>query len=405
MYNLYSKDSGRLNLSVKSVVSINALLIFLLFWTNTGCGEDGSTNPSGDEDTSMSLELVADGFNAPVQITTPGDGSGRLLVVEQTGYIRVLVEGEILTPPFLDLSSQVAYGGERGLLSMAFPADYHTAGHFYVDYTRAEDGATVVARYSVDPDDSNRAVRASEQEGLLVSQPYPNHNGGMMAFGPDGYLYIALGDGGSGGDPDGNGQNRQTLLGSILRIDVEGETQPYAILPDNPYAGSQDYREEIWAYGLRNPWRFSFDRDTGDMYTGDVGQSAWEEVDFQASGSSGGLNYGWNIMEGSHCYGADTCDHSGLTLPVFEYGHDRGCSITGGYVYRGSRLSGMEGVYFFADYCMGTIWGMRENGGERTAEVLLDTSLQIVSFGEDRDGEIFVVDLGGAIYRLNAGGS
>ncbi|MGM0485054.1 MAG: PQQ-dependent sugar dehydrogenase, partial [Candidatus Krumholzibacteriota bacterium] len=307
--------------------------------------------------------------------------------------------------PFLDLSSRVVYGGERGLLSVAFPPGFKTSNNFYVNYTRDVDGATVVARYSVDPEDSNRVLEYSEEEILLVSQPYTNHNGGMMAFGPDGYLYIALGDGGGAGDPDGNAQNRRTLHGSILRLDVGGSEQPYAIPPDNPYAGSQEFREEIWAYGLRNPWRFSFDRKSGALYIGDVGQGLWEEIDFQDRYSEGGLNFGWNIMEGFHCYQADTCGREGLTLPVFEYGHDQGCSITGGYVYRGSSYPGMEGIYFFADFCEGAIWGMKNVAGEIEAEVLLDTSMRIVSFGEDDDGELYVVAIEGEIYRMMPSGN
>jgi glucose/arabinose dehydrogenase len=353
----------------------------------------------------VELLLVAGRFDAPVQMVDPGDRSGRLFVVEQPGYIRVLAGDSLLPEPFLDLSSLVSYGGERGLLSMVFPPGFETVQHFYVDYTREGDGASVLARYGVDPQDSNRALPASGEEILVVSQPYANHNGGMTAFGPDGYLYLSLGDGGSGGDPEGNGQDRSTLLGSILRLDVESGAEPYGIPGDNPFAGSGEFREEIWAYGLRNPWRFSFDRITGDIYIGDVGQNSWEEIDFEPAGSPGGVNYGWNIMEGAHCYQADSCDMSGLTGPVFEYGHSRGCSVTGGYVYRGSSYPGLEGIYFFADYCQGTIWGMKADGGDAEAQVLLDTGLQIVSFGEDSAGEIYVIDLRGGVYRLAFGGS
>ncbi|MBD3180346.1 MAG: glucose dehydrogenase [Candidatus Latescibacteria bacterium] len=349
---------------------------------------------------SLEIVLIEDGFNTPVQVVDPGDGSGRLFVVEQPGYIRILSGDSVLSEPFLDLSSQVSYGGEQGLLSMVFSPDFSSNGHFYVDYTRTGDGATVLARYSIDPQDSNRAESASGENLLVVSQPYPNHNGGMTAFGPDGYLYISIGDGGSGGDPEGNGQDPETLLGSILRLDVESGVQPYDIPGDNPFAGHAEFREEIWAYGLRNPWRFSFDTQTGDIYIGDVGQTSWEEIDMEPAGSPGGLNYGWNIMEGFHCYQADTCDRTGLTEPVFEYGHNQGCSVTGGYIYRGNSYPEMEGIYFFADYCNGTIWGMMSNGTEIRTEILLDTDLQIVSFGEDADGEIYIIDLGGEIYRL-----
>jgi len=382
------------------VPAIFVILSFLFAGIFFGCDDERSSNPSGSGMPSVELVLAADGFNAPVQVTGAGDGSGRLFVVEQPGYIRILHGDSVLAEPFLDLSSKVVYGGERGLLSVAFPSNFKAGNIFYVNYTRAADGATVVARYSVNHEDSNDVFEQSEEQILVVPQPYTNHNGGMMAFGPEGYLYIAFGDGGGAGDPDGNGQDRTTLHGSILRLDVEIETPPYGIPPDNPYAGSEEFREEIWAYGLRNPWRFSFDRETGALYIADVGQGLWEEVDFQGRYSEGGLNFGWNIMEGFHCYQSDTCSREGLTLPVFEYGHDRGCSITGGYVYRGSSHPGMEGIYFFADFCEGTIWGMKKVAGKIEAEVLLDTGYRIVSFGEDDDGELYVVTLEGEIYRI-----
>ncbi len=391
--------------SLLGVPPLCLTLLCLISVMMFGCDDDRGAGPSGFEMPSIELVLVADGFNSPLQVTGAGDGTGRLFVVEQPGYIRILHGDTLLSEPFLDLSSRVVYGGERGLLSVAFPPGFKTSNNFYVNYTRDVDGATVVARYSVDPEDSNRVLEYSEEEILLVSQPYTNHNGGMMAFGPDGYLYIALGDGGGAGDPDGNAQNRRTLHGSILRLDVGGSEQPYAIPPDNPYAGSQEFREEIWAYGLRNPWRFSFDRKSGALYIGDVGQGLWEEIDFQDRYSEGGLNFGWNIMEGFHCYQADTCGREGLTLPVFEYGHDQGCSITGGYVYRGSSYPGMEGIYFFADFCEGAIWGMKNVAGEIEAEVLLDTSMRIVSFGEDDDGELYVVAIEGEIYRMMPSGN
>jgi glucose/arabinose dehydrogenase len=284
---------------------------------------------------------------------------------------------------------------------MAFPpGGTEGADHFYVDYTRAEDGATVVARYGIDPEDQDRALPGSFEEVLTVPQPFGNHNGGMTAFGPDGYLYIALGDGGGSGDPGGNGQDPSSLLGSILRIDVESSRRPYAVPADNPFVGREGYREEIWAWGLRNPWRFSFDRRTGDLYIADVGQRLWEEIDFQHAGSPGGENYGWNRTEGSHCYDADTCDMSDLTAPVHEYGHDAGCSVTGGYVYRGTGSPGLFGVYLFGDYCSGRIWGLSRSSGAWTATELADTELSIVSFGESASGEIYVVDIGGEIYRL-----
>jgi len=381
-----------------------AVVILLCSIMVFGCGEDSSGPSGGAAMPEINVMKVADGFDSPVQVTSAGDGSGRLFVVEQPGVIKIMKnDGTVLAEPFLNISGWVSYGGERGLLSVAFPPDFSTEGYLYVNYTRAEDGATLVARYRVDTEDSNKVAGMSEEEILVVGQPYSNHNGGMMAFGPDGYLYVALGDGGGGGDPDGNGQDRTTLLGSLLRLEVEGGVDFYRIPPDNPFAGSQDYRPEIWAYGLRNPWRFSFDRSTGDLYIADVGQNLWEEIDYQPSGSPGGENYGWNIMEGSHCYNAVSCDSAGLVLPVFEYGHDQGCSVTGGYVYRGAMQPEMFGVYFFADYCEGTIWGMVKNGGDWKAEALVDTNLSIVSFGEGESGEIYVVDKNGGVYRIIEG--
>ena len=346
----------------------------------------------------ISLSAVAGGFTQPVHVTHAGDGSGRIFVVEQGGRIRILDNGVVLPVPFLDLASlnppRLVAGGEQGLLSVAFPPGFSSKGYFYVNYTRSGDGATVVARYRVSIGDANAADPASEEVVLTISQPFANHNGGQLAFGPDGYLYIGMGDGGSGGDPLNNGQAPGTLLGKLLRIDVESGAAPYGIPPTNPFLGRTGYRPEIWALGLRNPWRFSFDRGTGDLYLGDVGQETVEEVDFQPAGDPGGRNYGWNIMEGDRCYPPGTvgCNRTGLALPAFVYDHSLGCSVTGGHVVRGSALPSLQGVYLFGDYCSGRIWGIRKNGAGWDNALLADTALNISTFGEDESGNVYVVN-------------
>jgi len=282
------------------------------------------------------------------------------------------------------------------LLGLAFPPDYATRRHFYVHYTgKSGVGDTVVARYRLgaDPD---VADPASATVLLRQAQPFANHNGGHLAFGPDGYLYIGLGDGGAAGDPFGNAQNPRTLLGKLLRVDVESGADPYAIPPDNPFGN------EIWALGLRNPWRFSFVRAAGDLYIGDVGQNAYEEVSFQPAASRGGQNYGWNVMEGMHCYRGAGCDQTDLTAPVAEYGHDSGnCSITGGYVYRGAQYPSLQGIYFYGDFCSGRLWGLRRSASGWQNARLLDSGLSLSSFGEDESGNLYLVDYGkGDLHRL-----
>jgi glucose/arabinose dehydrogenase len=346
------------------------------------------------------------GFDWPVHIAHAGDGSGRIFVVERPGRIRIVKNGQLLLNPFLDITGRIlSTGNEQGLLSVAFSPGYASQGHFYVDYTDLL-GNTVIARYAVtaDPDvaDPN-----SEQLVLTVNQPYANHNGGQLAFGPnDGYLYVGMGDGGDAGDPGNNAQNPTSLLGKLLRIDVEtGSPLTYTVPATNPFTQTVGYRPEIWALGLRNPWRFSFDRQTGDLYIGDVGQALYEEVDVQLASSPGGENYGWNIMEGFHCYAAASCDNTGLTLPVLEYPHAQGdCSVTGGTVYRGTAYALMDGVYVYADYCSGRVWGLRNDGSTWQSTLLLDTPFQITSFGEDEIGNIWLTRYAGApdgaIYRL-----
>ena len=322
-------------------------------------------------------------------------GDPALYVAVKTGKVVAIRDGAVDPAPVLDLTGQVSLGGEQGLLGLAFSP----SGRFlYVNYTDTN-GDTHVTEYAMVDE---RADPATRREVLIVDQPYENHNGGNLAFGPDGYLYIGLGDGGSGGDPQGNGQSLSTLLGKMLRIDPRpsGE-RPYGIPPDNPFVDRSGASPEIWAYGLRNPWRYSFDRETGDLWIGDVGQSASEEVDIQPSGSSGGENYGWNRMEGSHPYdGADPL--AGAVPPVFEYSHDDGgCTVAGGYVYRGESIPGLNGAYVFADYCLGRIEALRLRNGRVIGHRALGPVVPgLSSFGEDARGELYAMSLGGGVYRL-----
>ncbi|MBN2405881.1 MAG: cell wall-binding repeat-containing protein [Coriobacteriia bacterium] len=342
----------------------------------------------------------------PTAVESANDGSGRLFILEKGGKVRVVRDGALLGAPFLDISALVSTESERGLLGIAFPPDFASKQYFYVDYTNLA-GNTVVARYSVSASDPDRASPSSGQQLLTVSQPYSNHNGGQLAFGPDGYLYVGLGDGGGTGDPAANAQNPSSLLGKILRIDPEN-TAPsggYAVPADNPYVGVAGYRPEIWALGLRNPWRFSFDALTGDLWIADVGQNAWEEIDFQGAGSSGGENYGWDFYEGTHPYPADSTPYStvGLTFPVYEYNHATGGhSVTGGYVYRGSAYPAFEGLYFFSDFEWGRIWAM--DPLDHSTKLLLDDTSLWTTFGADEAGEIYIADyVSGLVYRLADG--
>lgn len=344
---------------------------------------------------------VVSGLELPVDIQNAGDESGRLFVVEKRGRILILQNDQLLPAPFLDIENEVgSQGDEQGLLGLAFHPNYSSTGLFFVNYTDVN-GNTVIARFHVSADDQNRADPASEVDLLHVDQPYTNHNGGGLAFGPDGYLYIGLGDGGSGGDPLGNGQNLQTLLGKLLRIDVD-HGEPYAIPADNPFAGGGGL-PEIWVYGLRNPWRFSFDRLTGELYIADVGQNDWEEIDFVPAGDPGGLNFGWNYYEGNHSYRGQPPADATLTAPVAEYSHAWGCSVTGCYVYRGSALPEWQGVYFYGDYCSGAIWGLIHAGeSARQTEILFATSAQIATFGVDEAGEVYLIDYApGMLLRLS----
>jgi glucose/arabinose dehydrogenase len=356
-------------------------------------------------DLRLELQLVTGGLVDPVGLANAGDGSGRLFVVEKAGRIRVLQDGALLPAPLLDITGRVgSEQSEQGLLGLAFHPAFATNGLFYVNYTDRQ-GDTVVSRFSMaegwGPSSPPVADPASEAPLLTLDQPAGNHNGGHLAFGPDGYLYIGTGDGGGAGDRYGNGQNGATLLGAMLRIDVDGG-EPYAIPADNPFVGDPGVRDEIWALGLRNPWRYSFDRATGDLYIADVGQNAYEEVHLEPAGDAGGRNYGWPIMEANHCYPADQeCDRSGLTLPLLEYGRSQGCSVTGGYVYRGQSFPGLQGVYLFGDFCTGRIWGVDARADESQVVELAQIDAQVSSFGEDERGEIYLLDLGrGELFKL-----
>jgi glucose/arabinose dehydrogenase len=375
----------------------------------------------------ISTQAWVGNFDRPVGITHAGDSSDRVFVVEQRGRIRIIENGLVNPAPFLDIQDRVNCCREEGLLGLAFPPDYIEKGYFYVYYTRL-DGNNQVSRFHVGGD-KNIANPGSEEEILFLHHPtYSNHNGGQLAFGPDGYLYIGTGDGGGSGDPDDNAQNLESLLGKILRIDVEpagttplmgdfsyyfpllivGNDLPgraYTIPPDNPFLDNAQAQPEIWALGLRNPWRFSFDSLTGDLYIADVGQNAREEVNFQPASSTGGENYGWDILEGSLCFSPSTgcVAPPNYSAPVAEYGHNLGCSVTGGMIYRGNEYPPLQGFYLYGDYCSGRIWGLVNDGSGWQSQQLLDSSLQISTFGSDEDGNLYVADLNtGQIYLIMA---
>lgn len=377
----------------------------------------------------ISLSQVVTGLSAPTVITHAGDGSNRIFVAERAGRIRIIKSGVLQATPFLDISARInSGGGEQGLLGIAFPPDYASKGYFFVNYTNKNGiGDTVVSRFRItgNPDiaDPN-----SEEIVLTQTQPYANHNGGEIQFGRDGFLYIALGDGGSGGDPQNYAQNPASLLGKILRIDVEPpsaspiapasgvytyylpfiarkqNTLSYSIPLTNPYTNTVGYRGEIWAWGLRNPWRFSFDRLTGDMYIGDVGQGAREEIDFQSTSSPGGENYGWRCYEGTAAYNTSGClPPASYVFPVVDYSHSLGCSVTGGYVYRGSSYPAMQGIYFYGDYCSRRIWGLQFDAGTWQSSQLLTAVSNISTFGEDEAGELYVAGYGnGILYKITS---
>ncbi len=366
----------------------------------------GVTRERPPDRADFELSVVASGFERPVYATHADDGSGRLFLVEQVGKIWILRDGVVSPQPFLDISGLISRSAhrsnftEQGLLGLAFHPDFAANGRFFVNYTDLN-GDTAVARYLVDAANPERADAASRATVLQLRQPYSNHNGGHIEFGPDGYLYIALGDGGSANDPLGAGQNLGLLLGSILRLDVDVESG-YAIPPDNPFVGVAGARAEIWAYGLRNVWRHSFDRATGDLYMADVGQNQWEEINFQPADSPGGQNYGWNVWEGNHIFAGGSAPNH--VPPVYEYSHALGCSVTGGSVYRGKAIPSLEAVYVFGDWCSGRVWGAWRDPEYRwNAIELLNTGFSISSFGEDEAGEIYLIDYDGTLYRFEPG--
>ena len=350
------------------------------------------------------LHQVASGFQNPLDIRFPPDGSGRMFVVEQIGRIRVVKNGAVLAQPFLDMRGRVSCCGERGLLGLAFSPRFAENGRFYLNYTDPS-GDTVVSRIQVVAGNPDAADASSEQVVLRVAQPFSNHNGGNLMFGPNGFLYIGLGDGGGGADPENNGQRNTTLLGKMLRIDVESGSATYSVPSTNPFVNSSGTRPEIWAMGLRNPWKYTFDRETGDLWIADVGQSRAEEVNVQPAASSGGENYGWRRMEGLQCYpSGSSCDRSGLTMPVVEYPRSEGVSVTGGYVYRGSRYRALRGFYLYSDFGSGNIWALQRSGDAWDNRRVLASGRNISTFGEDPGGELYVADhSGGGIYLISAG--
>ena len=356
-----------------------------------------SREPVNVEDIRVRLKRIAN-LEAPLAMAVRR-GDSTLYVAEQLGRVTAIREGEVLSEPVLNISDQVTAGGEQGLLGLAFSPD---GRRLYVHYTDVE-GDTRVVEYTMK---GRRADPSTKRELLFVDQPFSNHNGGQLAFGPDGYLYIALGDGGAGGDPFGNGQSLGTLLGKVLRIDPRPRgSKPYRIPPDNPFVGRENARPEIWAYGLRNPWRFSFDRDRADLWIGDVGQNEREEINFQPARSDGGENYGWNLMEASLPFAAEE-RASGTDLPIHEYplGRNGACSVIGGFVYRGSRIPELRGAYVFGDFCDGRLMALRQRGGKVRERGALGPAVdQLSSFGEDGSGELYVLSLGGAAYQLVPG--
>lgn len=380
--------------------AVAAAFLLVLACADDVLGPGPTPVPAGRD--SLALQLVAQGLSQPLFLTAPRSDSSRLFVVEQGGRVRIIRNDTLLTRNFLDLRGRVATGNEQGLLSIAFHPQYASNGYVFVSYTNTA-GDTRIVRYRVssNPDSLDAA---SGDTILSVDQPYSNHNGGLVAFGPDGFFYVGLGDGGSANDPQNRAQNPANILGKMLRLDVNGAL-PYTIPATNPFAGGSSPLPEIWALGLRNPWRFSFDRANGDLFIADVGQGDREEVNLQSGASAGGENYGWRIMEGRECRGGGSCNMSGLILPIVEYANgDDGCAVTGGYVYRGSAIAGLAGTYFYADYCNAWIRSFRHNGGQLVDH--WDWSHKLVSggpissFGEDARGELYVVAHNGRIYRL-----
>jgi len=384
---------------IRLILPSMAIVAFASCNDSTGPGGGGG----GPLPPGLTLALnpfVTSGLTAPVFLTQPLD-DGRIFVVEQPGRIRLIKDGVLQTTPFLDITSRVLYGGERGLLSVAFHPQYATNHYFYVYFTTQTNGDIRIERFTAT---ANPDVADPATTKLILTTAHSaqsNHNGGLLSFGPDGMLYAGLGDGGGGGDPFGNGQNFNALLGSLLRLDVD-HGDPYLIPPDNPFVGQPNRRGEIWAKGLRNPWRYAFDQPSGNLYIADVGQNAHEEVDVVAA-SAKGVNYGWNTMEGASCYNAATCNQTGLQLPVIDYGHNGPCSITGGYVYRGTAIDGLQGHYLYSDYCAAFLKSFRfENGAAVDQKDWGITSSSVTSFGRDFAGELYLIS-GNTISKIVKG--
>jgi glucose/arabinose dehydrogenase len=394
-----SGDVERRGLRARSrrLATGTAVIAAVLF---SACSSASDTTEPTPADFTLAVTEVATGLDNPVYVTAPS-GDARLFIVEQPGRIRIVENGQLVATPFLDITSRVVSGGERGLLSVAFHPQYRTNGFFYVYFTGAS-GELRIERFTVSSN-PNQANPTSAKVILTVPHPRSNHNGGLAMFGPDGMLYLGLGDGGGGGDPDLNGQNVNSLLGKLLRIDVNSG-DPYSIPAGNPFAGRADAKKEIWAFGLRNPWRYAFDRTAGNLYIADVGQDVTEEVNVVAS-TRPGVNYGWNITEGSNCYNASSCSKQGIDLPVVEYGHTDGqCSITGGFVYRGSAMPEIAGTYFYSDYCAGWLKSFRYDGTATEKRTWSIGSVGLVtSFGEDASGELYLTSSNGKVYRLVKG--
>ncbi len=380
------------------------LLLVLAATLLAGCtllgGEDGASSP---EDPRLALTPMVTGLDQPLLALPAGDGSGRLFIGEQVGTVRIWQDGHLQGAPFLDLRGEVSTGFEQGLLGLAFPPDFVETQRVYVSYTDP-DGTSILARYQVDPTDPNRVLPGSREVLLDLNQPYANHNGGHIAFGPDGHLHYSLGDGGGAGDPLSTGQDPTDLYGSILRLDVAPATG-YAVPEDNPFVGEEG-RDEVWAYGLRNPWRFTFDPQEGHLWIGDVGQNAWEEVNREPAASSGGLNYGWSVREGDHEFrGGNDEPRGSLEAPVAEYANpEGGCSVVMGPVVRDGNLPGLEGRALYGDFCTGTIWSIDADAPEGSEVVELGTDLSITSFGRDAEGHVLVMDRGGQVLRVDSAG-
>ncbi|HMG04251.1 MAG TPA: PQQ-dependent sugar dehydrogenase [Chthoniobacterales bacterium] len=391
---LSPRDQAMISHSVRVLFGALALLAGTACNDSSGPGDGGNPLPPG-----IGLQLdpfITSGLSSPVFMTQPLD-DGRIFVVEQGGRIRVIRDGALQTTPFLDIASRVLSGGERGLLSVAFHPQYATNHFFYVYFTSQTNGDIRIERFTTT---ANPEVADPASTKLIITTPHPvsNHNGGLVSFGPDGMLYAGLGDGGGGGDPDGNGQNFNALLGSLLRIDVD-HGDPYAIPADNPFVGTVGRRGEIWAKGLRNPWRYAFDAPTGLLYIADVGQNLHEEVNAVVANRAG-VNYGWNIWEGQFCYNATSCSATGFEVPVIDFGHGPACSVTGGYVYRGSAIPAIRGHYFYSDFCAGFLRSFRyQNGAAVDQKDWGLPSSQVVSFGKDFDGELYII-AGNSIQKI-----